>query len=409
MRNKFILTSLVTLFTFLAGGNFSAQSLLIKKTYVKPADYQQWWEAAFSYENEYDSLGRKTTETTKKQDPKTGAWIQFAIDNYSYNSTGKQSLKIHYRDYNGTTGMIPEGRLENFYNRNGFLSESTYSLWDKDTQSWKKDYSDFYLVDSSGTILCDTMKVWYSDKSEWEDRQYTKTGKGLGKTFNPWDPKTTYKWENNGWTAVEKITTTFDSASNSITVHESDLNYGGIGWHDEGFTTRYYDPKGRVEKLVCGIYPDSSIALYGNETRKYYYDEYGDNIRIEKFTWNRKTNQVDDLGTEIMVYKHLAKPKQNVLTKNDTAKGTQMLLADNDILLSLSPKKDSLKITRTGNANTESTITIFDARGNMIASFGMKGTEMTISVAELRAGFYNLSLENVDDNIFVLKNLAIER
>ena len=255
--------------------------------------------------NAYDSNGNLSGQLLEEFT--NSVWNSVVRFTLSYNSQGNK-VSVFYEIRSGN-GWINEGRGTSTYNTNGYLINEVFEFWTNN--AWVNDERTTYTYDSSGNRLTWLSEIWLNNA--WINNYrhtytYGTTGNQLTHitenwTVNVWvnQVKDTFtydssgnvltdliqSWIDNSWDAGITITYTYDSRGNILTSSSLYLNERH---------TYTYDMNGNLlikisEELVGGIWTNKHKQTAS-------YDEFGNQLTGEFFTWDTLANNWGQTETE---------------------------------------------------------------------------------------------------------------
>lgn len=389
--NFFRATAFLFIFVFALPFAIGAQSLM--KTFTR---YQPDWGDTVIFpfqkmEYTYDDNGNQTSMTSSMWNKQRSEWRVDRKTEYTNDVKGNHLLSITKAQK--TTGWINANKTTFEYDAKGKLALITNYSWKKAGEdfAWVNDSKTAYTYDENGNEVSHIYTVWRD--GAWLDLLRTNRhseGYSYSESWNKekgfWEKKYETGSSSTEFLDGEKITTM------------SNWNAKKKKWDPSIKTRALYGKDGHATENITEFY--DTLAQKWNVSFRgvFTYDEHGDQVRGDVYSWNSKTKTWEFSGYSTWEYEHRSKKDANAAK-----------IKEGDILISPNPAQDIVTVTRTGNPNSENTITLFDPDGKMVKEFKTKGTSSSFSVKGMRPGTYTLDLVCSDENIFILKNLYIER
>lgn len=380
------------LFAFVSASfNGAAQSLM--KTFIR--NQPEWMDTVIfpfqKMEYSYDDNGYKTGMTSSMWNKQRGEWRVDSKIEYFNDATGNHTYSL--MKTLKATGWVNYSKSTFEYNAKGKLALLTTYSWKKqgDDFTWVNNSKTAYTYDENGNEVSQIYTVWRD--GAWLDLLRTNYHSAGNQYSESWDK------EKGLW--VKK----YETSSKSVEFHNNEKISTSSNWNAKKQiwvpsmrTTYTYSQEGRVAQNMTEFYDTLTKKWEPFFKGVFSYNEYGDQVRGDGYSWNAKTKTWNFSGFSTWEYEHRSKKDVSAVQ-----------IKESDILISPNPAQDIVTVTRTGNPDSENTITIFDAGGKMVKEFKTTGVTSTFSVKGMRPGTYTLDLVCPDENIFILKNLYVER
>lgn len=280
--------------------------------------YQNWvagaWQAYLRGTNTYDVNNNLTKYIRERRNTTTGLWANESIEEYSYNSSGKEVESIYgswnattslwdYTDDNLTTytptGQIAEiivlsnngtawenGSRETYsYDAIDNLLSKTYQTWDIGTGAWVNSTQYNYSYNASNLLTQTIFKQWDIPSSSWKNKSR------IDKVYLPntsLSSETWYIWNTTGsvWDYSMRYLYTYTTAGYKDLETTQSYNLTSLTWVNIVLTDHNYDANNKeIETLESNW--NTTTSTWQIITRKTYEYIGGNLVAEDNYSnWN---------------------------------------------------------------------------------------------------------------------------
>ncbi len=253
--------------------------------------YQNWvagaWQAYLRGTNTYDVNNNLTKYILERRNTTTGLWENESIEEYSYNSSGKEVESI-YGSWNATTSSwdYTDDYVTN-YTPTGQIAEK--KVLGNNGTAWENGSRDLYSYDINDNLLTKTYQTWDVGTSVWVNSTqfnygYNASNLRIQSIYKQWDIAGA-SWKNMNRTEWVYLSNT--SISSETT---SQWNTTSSVWDYSGKNLYTYTAAGYKDLETYQSYNLTSLTWVNSSMKDHNYDANNNEIETLESNWNTTTS-----------------------------------------------------------------------------------------------------------------------
>jgi len=193
------------------------------------------------------------------------SWVNFARSTTTYDASGRVTLTLVERFWNGAWVDSSRDTYSYSYDSNGNLTKQVQTVEVWQNNSWVNSQRLTTTYDSSGRVTLYISEQFLN--GDWVNKSRTTYSYSYDANGNLTEQRTTQVWQNNSWVNSSRTTVTHDS-SGAVTIVLVEQFLNGA-WIDKSRTTYTYDANGNLTQLLTQVWQNNSWVNSSRTTITY--------------------------------------------------------------------------------------------------------------------------------------------
>jgi hypothetical protein len=349
--------------------------------------FEDWtgstWVAQQKAHYSYNTAGKESQVIWEAWDPFNLVWYNSYQNGYSYNAAGDIVADSMQGWDNSAKAWVNSNLIQYAYDGAGRLTTMLQQNWNATSNSWVPRSKDSIGYTATGKVASWTSQIFYAASGVWKN-DYRSLSYYNSADF---ERAAVTQTDNTGagWKSMDS---TVHAVLNAAGLPLTDSIYadGGTGWYLSQRYTKTYTSSNQVVSSFWDQMNGSSFTNYYREF--FFYDSYDQLTRHYDQTWNGISWNTAYTSEQRFYYEPY------------TTTGIQSAKARNSLQALLYPMPATTSTTLAINLPSaqQLKIALYDATGRLLQSWQEQALagrySKHISVANLPAGTYNLSVES---------------
>lgn len=287
-----------TIFTYTGSQKMASETNLILDPVLNSYTYN------FKQVNTYNDRNNLIRNSTYQYDYDSQNWYESGRYEYTYDDKDRLSQEIQSYMYDQNT-LMAYSKDEYSYDENNNVTQATTSLWNPGSNTWDSYLKQEQKYDSMNNMESYQASIYDTDSQTWIsfvklifEQEDSVTKNGLA-----------YFWNDStgDWMALNKYQVKTDISGDTLSYADYVWNADDSTWSISDIESWTYNEAHLMTSDIYQYKDDSDNSWHKSDSVVYDYDNNGNLILLEDFTWNEeesvylinsKTEREYDLSTD---------------------------------------------------------------------------------------------------------------